>query len=314
MRLFIVLLFALYCMPATAQHYEHYYDYQWHPCEPAASRFFSEITKKDSLWERKDYFIHERSLQMHGYYTDTSCKVPQGDFLYYYSNKRLQSMGRYKDGHKDGVWVSYYPNGMMEDSITYTLGKKTGIEYGWHSNGSLKDSAAWNNDGSGLEVSWYDNGNPSSAGRYSAGYNQNGKWQYFHKNGKLSALELYKDGVLADKQYFDEEGNGLLDTTNTEKAAEFPGGSKAWQKFMEKNIYFPSQYKFENADKAVVVVSAIIDEDGNVTNVELYTPLYPAFDEIALKAIKHSPKWQPATQHNRHVQYRILQAIYFTQE
>ncbi len=234
--------------------------------------------------------------------------------MYYYSNRSLQSKGSYTHGKKDGLWLDYYPNGMLRDSIAYNMGNKTGNSYAWHSNGFMQDSAVWNNDGSGVEVSWFDNGNVASAGRFSAGYNQNGKWQFFHKNGKLSALEVYHDGVLTDKQYFDEDGNGIADTTNKDRAAEFPGGMKAWQKYLSKNLYFPTQYKFENADKAVVVVSALIDEDGNISDVEINTPLYPAFDDIALKVVKKSPKWQPAIQHNRRVTYTILQAVYFTQE
>lgn len=136
---------------------------------------------------------------MQGSYTDTSCSIAQGKFFYYYSNKHLQSAGSYKDGKKDGLWLDYYPNGMMEDSIIYVMGNKTGTSYAWHANGYFMDSAVWNSDGSGVEVSWFDNGNPSSAGRYSAGYKQNGRWRYFHKNGKMSALELYLDGVLTEK-------------------------------------------------------------------------------------------------------------------
>lgn len=314
MKLPILSILVAFCMQANAQHYERYYDYLWHPCEATAARFFTELDKKDALWERKDYFIHERSLQMKGVYTDTSCKIAQGPFVYYYSNKTLQQQGNYKDGKKDGLWMDYYPNGMIEDSITYITGNKTGTSYAWHSNGYLQDSAVWNGDGSGVEVSWFDNGNPASAGRYSAGYKQNGKWQYFHKNGRMSAIESYDKGVLTEKQYFDEDGNGIADTANRDHDAIFPGGTKAWQKYMAKNLYFPTQYKFENADKAVVVVDAVIDEDGNITDVELNTPLYPAFDEIALKVIKQSPKWQPAVQHNRRVKYRIIQAVYFSQE
>ena len=313
MKLPMCLIFLSVLFNGHAQHYERYYDYRWQPCDAIAARFYTELDKKDSLWERKDYFIHERSLQMKGSYTDTSCKIAQGTFVYYYSNRSLQSQGNYKDGKKDGLWLDYYPNGMMQDSIFYVMGNKTGSAYAWHANGYQQDSAVWNSDGSGVEISWFDNGSVASAGRYSAGYKQNGKWQYFHKNGKLSALELYRDGVLLDKQYFDENGNGM-DTTNKDRAAIFPGGAKAWQNYLSRHLYFPAQYKFENADKAVVVVSAVIDEDGNVTDVEINTPLYPAFDEIALKVIKNSPKWQPAIQHNRRVKYRFLQAVYFTQD
>ena len=304
----------MFYMQSNAQHYERYYDYRWQPCEAIIARFYTELDKKDSLWERKDYFIHERSLQMEGSYTDTSCKIAQGAFVYYYSNKSLQSQGTYKDGKKDGLWLDYYPNGMIEDSITYVMGNKTGTSYAWHSNGYMQDSATWNSDGSGVEVTWFDNGNPASAGRYSEGYRPNGKWQFFHKNGKPSALETYHDGVLTDKQYFDEDGNSIADTTNKDHEAQFPGGMKAWQKYLTNNLYFPTQYKFENADKAVVVVSGVIDEDGNMSDVEINTPLYPAFDDIALKVVKHSPKWKPAVQHNRRVKYRVLQAVYFTQD
>ena len=313
MKLLIFSIVIVFYMQANAQHYERYYDYRWQRCDATAARFFTTLDRKDSLWERKDYFIHERSLQMKGSYTDTSCKITQSAFAYYYPNKGLQSTGSYKDGKKDGLWLDYYPNGMMKDSIIYAAGNKTGTSYAWHSNGYMQDSAVWSSDGSGVEVSWFDNGNAAAAGRYSAGYKQTGKWQYFHKNGKLSALEIYEDGALNDKQYFDEEGNGT-DTTNKDHEALFPGGMKAWQKYLSKNLYFPTQYKFENADKAVVVVGAVIDEDGNMTDVEISTPLYPAFDDIALKVIKQSPKWQPAVQHNRRVTYRILQPVFFTQE
>jgi TonB family protein len=88
----------------------------------------------------------------------------------------------------------------------------------------------------------------------------------------------------------------------------------AWQKYLLKHTYFPTQYKFENADKAVVVIESTVDENGNMTDVEINTPLYPAFDEIALKAVRNSPKWQPAIQHNRRVKYRFKQAIIFSQD
>jgi len=310
-----LILIAIFCFPlfAEAQHYERYYDYLGHPCDATTARFYSELNKKDSLWKREDYFIHERSMQMSGSYTDTSCKIAEGLFYYYHPNKSLQSTGSYKNGKKEGLWLGFYPNGIISDSSIYISGNKIGVSYAWHSNGYLRDSAVWGIDGGGVEVSWFDNGNPAAAGRYSAGYNQNGKWQYFHKNGKLSALENYNNGVLTDKQYFDENGNGMPDTTNKDREAVFPGGNKAWSKYLDKSLYFPTQYKFENADKAVVVVSAVIDEEGNMTDVTINTPLYPAFDDIAMKAVKKSPKWQPAMQHNRRVKYRIMQAVYFEQ-
>jgi len=296
-----------------AQHIERYYDYLRRPAEPVTARLYSEMNKKDSVWERKDYFIHERSLQMHGYYFDTACKIPHGYFQFFYPNKHLSSAGLCDHGKKEGLWMSFYPNGMTRDSVNYLHGDTTGTSYSWYPNGYMRDSAVWNADGSGVEVSWFDNGNPSSAGRYSGGHKLNGDWQFFHKNGRLSALETYHDGLLTESKYFDEEGNGVGDTAIVERKASFPGGSKAWIKYINKHVYFPDRYKFENADSAIVVIAAVVDEDGNVTDVEVNTPLYPAFDDIALTAVKKSPKWIPAMQHNRRVKWYFLETVHFWQ-
>jgi antitoxin component YwqK of YwqJK toxin-antitoxin module len=309
-------LLALIFFPfiSRAQHYERYYDFRWNRVAPEQARFYTELDKVGDLWDRKDYYVFEKSLQMEGSYTDTSCKVEEGYFSYYYPNKSLESYGKYHHGKKDSVWLDYYPNTLMQDSETYKDGSKVGINLAWHSNGYMADSSRWNADGSGIEISWFDNGNPSLAGSFSAGYKQNGRWQYFHKNGKLSALELYDKGRLIDKQYFDEDGKPVLDTTNKDAPATFPGGKDAWKKYILKNIYFPSQYQLANTDKAVVVVTWTIDENGDVTDAHVTTPLFPAFDEIALGIIKESPKWNAALDHNRHVKYTVSQAVYFTQE
>jgi len=64
---------------------------------------------------------------------------------------------------------------------------------------------------------------------------------------------------------------------------------------------------------AIVVVEAIIDEEGNVTNVTVSTPFHPAFDKIAVEVLRKSRQWEPSISHNRKVRYRIKQPIYFAQ-
>ncbi|MGI8951919.1 MAG: energy transducer TonB [Chitinophagaceae bacterium] len=296
-----------------AQKIEKYFDYQWKETEPNAARFYALIEKTDSGWHRRDYFIHERKLQMDGTYEDSNCKIENGLFYFFYANGELQSAGKYVHGKKQGPWLSFHANKLMNDSTVYENGNPVGTSISWYANGIMSDSAQWNNDGSGVKVSWFENGSVSAAGRYSAGEKLNGKWQFFHKNGRLSSLETYKDSVLVDKEYYDEEGN-LTDTTNKDREATFPAGNKAWQQYLGKHLYFPSQYKIENADKAIVVVDAIIDEEGNVTNVQVSVPLYPAFDQIAVNAVSKSPKWLPAIQHNRRVQYFVRQPVAFAQQ
>ena len=202
---------------------------------------------------------------------------------------------------------------MMQDSATYVNGTVIGIRLGWYPNGFPSDSSSFNADGSGMSITWFDNGNPASAGLYTTGTKQQGKWKYFHRNGQLSSIEDYAVGQLLSKQYFDENGMALSDTTTKEKEAQFPGGNKAWQKYLLKQLYFPTEYKITNADQAVVVVDWVVNEDGTVSDVKVTSPLHPAFEKIAVEAISKSPKWEPAISHNRTIKAYRRQPVTFSQ-
>ncbi len=202
---------------------------------------------------------------------------------------------------------------MMKDSLTYTTGMVFGTSLSWHANGYLSDSTVINSDGSGVQVSCFDNGVPSAAGRYGRGKTATGKWQFFNQQGKLCATEIYNDGKRISKEYFDGDGN-VMDTTGTDGDAVFPGGQKAWQNYLEKQLYFPEQFKITGADKAVVHVAWEIDEAGNVVNARVTGPFAPQFDKIALEVIKKSPKWKPASAHNRNIKAYKLQPVIFAQE
>jgi TonB family protein len=305
----------LWAMPAVySQKIERYFDYRWHDTTAANARFYSLLEKTDSGWHRKDYYLHSLALQMEGLYKDSACKVPAGNFRYYHPTRVPESMGAYRDGKKQGPWLRYYSNGTIEDSTVYDQGNPVGIRLGWYRNGYPSDSASYNPDGSGIQVLWFDNGYPSAAGRYAAGFKKYGKWQYFYREGGLSAFEIYdQQGLLLDKKYFDEKGVPVPDTANKDKGAEFPGGLKAWGNYLGKALYFPDQYKFTNGDQAVVVVEATIDEEGKVADAEVVVPFYPAFDKIALEAIRRSPAWAPAFRHHRKVSDRIRQPVIFSQ-
>lgn len=304
----ILLLINLY---ANAQKIEKFLDYTDKETDVSNARYYVNIEKTGSGWQRKNYFIRERKLQMAGVYEDSSCQVPLGKFSYFHSNGLLKSSGDFIEGKKEGLWISYYNNGMTSDSTVYKKGNPVGTYLKWHRNGFVSDSAVLNEDGSGVEVTWFDTGSPSSAGRYCSGHYQNGKWQYFHKNGKISAEEIYKNGWLVDRKYFDENGDLQPDTTNKDRTFEFPGGVEAWHKYLHKKGYFPPQYRITNADSVIVVVDAVIDENGKVGDVEIIVPFESAFDNIVKRVVQKSPDWIPAIDHNRKVKSFIRQSIAF---
>lgn len=298
----------------SAQKIELYYDYTWHQTEDVGrARYYTLIEKKDTLWNRKDYYLKERRLQMQGDYQDKDTKIEQGIFQYYYPNGVLSSVGAYSNGKKTGVWLGYHDNGFMKDSMMYESGNIIGTRMGWHNNGFFSDSSIYENDGSGLTIEWFHTGIPSDAGRFSAGRKRNGKWQFFHSNGQLSSVEVYLTGQLISRQYFNESGDAMNDTTNTDRDATFPGGAPAWKKYLEKNLYFPSQYKITGSDQVIVVVDWVIDTDGSVQQVKVSAPFHPDFDKIAASVIQKSPKWIAAVSHNRKIKFYMQQPVTFAQ-
>ncbi|MBL0180730.1 MAG: energy transducer TonB [Chitinophagaceae bacterium] len=291
---------------------KQYYDWQWKPCDASKARFISLAEKTDSGWLRKDFFLATKKLQMRGLYEDSLTKVRNGWFLYFYANGKMSSIGQYVKGKKDGLWLSWYFNGMMQDSVFYNSGYPAYI-FKWHSNGYIADSSVYNPDGTAVHVYWFDNGVPSSAGRSYEG-EQEGRWKYFHKNGKPAALEDYRQGKLVSRIYYNEEGIALTDTTNRDREADFKGGNKKWRSFMENKLEFPAGVKLVNTDVITVVINATIDEEGNVTDTYVDIPFNPLFDEEALRVMKKSPKWVPAISHNRRVKYYVRQPVFFGQE
>jgi TonB family protein len=188
-----------------------------------------------------------------------------------------------------------------------------GTRLGWHVNGYMADSTVIHPDGSGITVNWWENGYPSVAGLYAPGFKKQGKWKYFHSNGQPASSEIFDNNKLVDKEYFDEKGVRQTDTTTHDGKASFPGGMKAWGKYLSDHIYFPAQYKFTIDGQSTVLVRFAVNEDGSVSEVEVTSSLHKDFDKIAVDIIRRSPKWIPASSHNRKMKEYHEQPVTFAQ-
>lgn len=298
---------------AQAQTITEYYDYQWKSCVVGLARFTTLLTHTDSGWYREDYFIATSRLQMKGFYKDSACNIKNGSFAYYHPNGYPQKNGRYINNKEDGLWLSFHYNGMMSDSTVYILGQLTGTALGWHENGNQSYSSVYEEDGSAVSITWFDNGQPMQAGKLQNNKKQ-GRWQYFQKNGTIAAKEDYEQDRLVNRIYYDEAGKPITDTTSKDREAVFNGGPEKWKKFLLKNIEFPYNYKLVNTNLVTVQIAALIDEEGNVKDAYVQVPFDPVFDKEALRVFKKCPPWIPAISHNRKVKMYIRQPISFAQD
>ena len=247
------------CISYSQKRIEHYYNYYGRECPADDSRFYSLEIKTDSGWYKTDYYVSVKKLQKIGLYEDEEDKIPNGYFYWFYPTGVLEASGMYIHGKKSGTWFNYFPDRSMKDSQNFEDGNPAGISLGWYKDGSPRDSLNIDTKGNGVYISWFSNGNPSSAGRYVEFTKQQGKWQYFHKNGKMSSLEIYDHDKFIDKNYFDEDGNPMSNTTSNDREARFVGGEKAWNRYFDKNVYYPAGFVFKNGYQAVLTLTATID-------------------------------------------------------
>ena len=94
--------------------------------------------------------------------------------------------------------------------------------------------------------------------------------------------------------------------------AKFPGGIGAWTKYLERNLNTNTPVDNGAATGIyTVVVSFVVDKDGNISDVvALNDPGFGTAEE-AVRVIKKSKQWTPALQNGTNVKYRQKQSITF---
>lgn len=94
--------------------------------------------------------------------------------------------------------------------------------------------------------------------------------------------------------------------------AEFPGGQKGWVNYLERTL---NRELLVNTRAPIgrysVIVSFVVDKEGNVTDVRAENDPGYGTKEEAIRVIKNGPKWIPASQNGINVIYRHRQAIVF---
>jgi len=103
--------------------------------------------------------------------------------------------------------------------------------------------------------------------------------------------------------------------TKVENEAQFPGGTAAWVRYLQKNLN--ANTPVDNGARAgtyQVIVKFIVSKDGSISEVQPETKHGYGMEEEAIKIIKRGPKWTPALQNGRNVNAYRRQPITFVVE
>lgn len=128
-------------------------------------------------------------------------------------------------------------------------------------------------------------------------------------------------GAPAPPAVSDAGGKGIIEAPKkneepeifetVEIESEFPGGMPAWARFLNKTLRYPDAAQ-DAGIQGVVMVKFIVDEKGNVSDVEAISgPEGGGLREEAIRTIKKSGTWTPAVQNGRHVKSYKRQPIVF---
>ena len=138
----------------------------------------------------------------------------------------------------------------------------------------------------------------------------------------LSELEYIEDYSVESRAFMtyndinkNTKNENSLDTneeifTVVEQLAEFPGGSGAWGRFLNKTLKYPSDAQRANVGGRVLV-SFVVNIDGSIDDVKLEKGIGYGCDEEAIRVVKSMPRWNPAKLSGRAVRSTFKQPITF---
>jgi periplasmic protein TonB len=102
------------------------------------------------------------------------------------------------------------------------------------------------------------------------------------------------------------EGNGL--GSRIDRMPEFPMGNPA--RYVEINLRYPAQ-AIKQKIHGIVIVSFVINKNGDVVNVQIEKGVNPIIDAEALKTIQGMPRWKPGILHGRPINIQFRMPINF---
>lgn len=102
-----------------------------------------------------------------------------------------------------------------------------------------------------------------------------------------------------------KEENTIYKPEEIEVQPEFPGGSAKLLSFISKNFEYSEDMK-ENELKGKVIVSFIIERNGNLTNLKVIRSIGYGTDNEAMRVVTKMPKWLPGEQNGKKVRCSYL--------
>jgi protein TonB len=88
------------------------------------------------------------------------------------------------------------------------------------------------------------------------------------------------------------------------------GGVELFREWVQKNLVY-SPIAVEKGIFGKIMVKFSIDETGKLYDAEIFKGVHPLLDNEALRVIRSSPLWEPATLNGKNVKQSIVMPVIF---
>jgi len=109
-----------------------------------------------------------------------------------------------------------------------------------------------------------------------------------------------------------KHANTALNFKAIDVEPQFPGGTKAFNKYLSKNVIYPDNATSQDMNGSVTLAMAI-EKDGSITDIKIVKGLSEVMDRETIRLMSASPKWKPGMQRNQPIRVRYTFTINYTQ-
>jgi TonB family protein len=280
------------------------------------------VSNKDSadffrLIEPPDTNIDRDLYRIYDYYPDGKPKMIatslsadvnlalDGSCINFFKNGRRQSIIQFKNGRLMGNATYYYPSGKLY--AIFKIGDNGGYfssfyngyipynKYGYYAKiVELRDTTgkllAANGKGHVI-IFDTDFKNVVFEGDIKND-KKNGEW-----NGKIGDTAQFKcmfhnDDLKSGNTY--TRSGKRYTFKEIEVKPQFSDGTDAFYLFIKKNLQYPAAARAHRA-RGIVIVKFFVETDGSISDVKVVSRVVKDLDDEALRVIRLSPPWIPAT-------------------
>ena len=125
-------------------------------------------------------------------------------------------------------------------------------------------------------------------------------------------IEMDEEAVIQELVVEDAPAEEVVDEVFSivEVMPSFPGGNAEFYEYISKNLKYPKKALKANVE-GKVVVRFVVDESGDISDIEILKGIGFDCDEEAIRVLQSSPDWNPGQQRGRNVKVRVMVPLTF---